>query len=62
MELILLRDDSPVIRALRNWLESYLLLYTMYEVFIEESIQELKWQFCMHHDLIRVNYRNLLQI
>ena len=42
MELILLRDDSPVIRALRNWLESYLLLYTMYEVFIEESIQELK--------------------
>ena len=41
MELILLCDDSPVTRALRNWLESYLLLYTMYEV-LEESIQELK--------------------
>ena len=41
MELILLCDDSLVIRALRNWLESYLLLYTMYEV-LEESIQELK--------------------
>ena len=50
-----------LLRALRNWLESYLLLYTMYEV-LEESIQELKWQFCMHHNLIRVNYRNLLQI
>ena len=61
MELILLCDDSPVIRALRNWLESYLLLYTIYEV-LEESIQELKWQFCMHHNLIRINYRNLLQI